>query len=153
MPSEQKFRHMIKHLSPLRNPPPGCWGVCQPHSSRLQHASSSTAVPATTSALTGNKGTNANQTPYLYCRVSYPQEMPDAWECWGCATALCRKLHVSYLHYNRLSSFSADQPLIIQQSFIHPFGEALNCGPFCLSLVLIQVEIRNPRVLFRKYRG
>ena len=89
----------------------------------------------------------------LHCCVFYPHEMPAVWECWGCETAACRKLHVSYLHYNRLSSFSTDQPLIIQQSFIHPFGEALNCGPFCLSLVIIQVEIRNPRVLFKKNRG
>lgn len=148
---------MIQHLSPLWNPLPRYWGVWsptrQPRGSRLQHASSSTAAPATTSPLTGERGTTANQTPCLHCRVSYPQEMPDAWECWGCEMALCRKLHVSYLHYNRLSSFSADQPLIIQQSFIHPFSEALKCVPFCLSLVLIQVEIRNPRVLFRKYRG
>lgn len=85
--------------------------------------------------------------------VSFPHAVPALWECWGCETAAGTKLHVSYLHYNRLSSFSTEQPLIIQQSFIHPLGEALNCGPFCLSLVIIQVEIRNPRVLFKKNRG
>lgn len=120
--------------------------VAKPNASRVERV-----LPQ--ALLSGKKGTSSNQKLPLHCCVFYPCAIPTVWECWGCETAACRKLHVSYLHYNRLSSFSTEQPLIIQQSFSHPFGEALNCGLFCLSLVIIQVEIRNPRVLFKGNRG